>query len=348
MKLYIRTGTWYADLRAHGRGRVSLGLTARAPKRDAEAAAAGILALPAAPKPIGPTLGEVYDRALRGHFKDHKDRAGVDSRWRLAVEPFFTRDVAVAAITRAKVAEFQDSLVARGDNPKTVNRKMALLSKLLHLACDWEIIDRVPKVKPLKEGPGGRGGKVRWLSHEEEAGVLAYLRGQGHDHMADLVVVLIDTGFRLGEALRLRPCDVQQGRATTWLTKGGKPRTVPLTGRAQAALGRHVLRQGGYFAGLDHDRAGYLWDLARAHLGMASDPGFVIHTLRHTFAVRMLEACRDIKVVSELLGHATVKTTEIYAHLSSERLDAAVSAMECAKKAASTPVLREVPKEATG
>jgi integrase len=347
MRLYARNGMWHADLRAHGRGRVSLSVPVTAPRRDAERAAAVLLTQAAAPKHTGPTLGQVYDRALRSHFANHKDRAGVDSRWRLAVEPFFGRDTEIAAVSSTRVADFKAHLIAHGDAPATINRKVALVSKLLHLGVEWGMLDRVPVIRRERE----EGGRVRWLSREEEAGVLAHLRGGGHTLMADLVVVLVDTGLRLGEALRLRPSDVQGGKAHVWVSKSGKPRTVPLTARAGAVL--EALRAGlaapgaRYFAGLDHDRAGYLWDKARAHLGLANDPDFVIHALRHTFAVRMLEATGDLRVVQGLLGHASVTTTQRYAHVADGRLADAVRAMERANSAAAAPVLREVSKQAS-
>lgn len=347
MRVYTRNGMWQADLRAHGLGRVSLGLASTEPKTAAERAAAVLLAAPRVAKPTGPTLGQVYDRALRSHYAKHKDRRGVESRWLKAVEPFFGHAYPLADITGGHIADFRAHLIARGDAPATVNRKLALLSSLLHLAAEWELIDRVPIIRREREGEG----RLRWLTHEEEAAVLAFLRGNGHGTMADLVVLLVDTGLRLGEALRLRPADVNTGanRLTVWESKGGKPRTVELTARVVALLDPMLARllPGERFFIFDNDHAGYLWDKARAHLKLEDDPGFVIHALRHTFAVRMLEAGVDVRVVQVLLGHASVTTTMRYAHVSDSLRAGAVRAMECANETASRPVLREVPKEAS-
>jgi site-specific recombinase XerD len=65
----------------------------------------------------------------------------------------------------------------------------------------------------------------------------------------------------------------------------------------------------------------YSWDAARIRAGM---PDLRIHDLRHSFASFLVNAGRSLYEVQELLGHADIKTTSRYAHLSRERLNAAV------------------------
>jgi site-specific recombinase XerD len=66
----------------------------------------------------------------------------------------------------------------------------------------------------------------------------------------------------------------------------------------------------------------YSWDKARTNAGM---PDLRVHDLRHSFASFLVNAGRSIYEVKELLGHADIKTTSRYAHLSQESLKAAVS-----------------------
>lgn len=68
----------------------------------------------------------------------------------------------------------------------------------------------------------------------------------------------------------------------------------------------------------------YSWDMARKRAGL---PEWRVHDLRHSFASFLVNAGRSLYEVQELLGHADIRTTSRYAHLSRERLFAAVEAV---------------------
>lgn len=152
-----------------------------------------------------------------------------------------------------------------------------------------------------------------------------------------VVELLYATGIRVAELCGLRSGDVDDERRTVRVRgKGDKERTVPFGVPAADSLagwrsvGRPVLvtatSPDALFLGV---RGGALDPrVARrvVHRAMASEPGapdLSPHGLRHSAATHLLEGGADLRTVSELLGHASVATTQRYTHVSIERLRAA-------------------------
>jgi integrase len=114
-----------------------------------------------------------------------------------------------------------------------VNRELATLRRLLRLANEWKLLDRVPRIRLLR----GENNREFVLSHAQEPVYLAALSGPLHD----VAVVLLDTGLRIKECLPLEWSNVHlepaNGASHGYLTiragrsKNSKPRNVPLTAR---------------------------------------------------------------------------------------------------------------------
>ena len=115
-------------------------------------------------------------------------------------------------------------------------------------------------------------------------------------------------------------------------TKSGKVRHVPLSAGALQLLAglraEHPPLDGFVFAnprtGLPFVSIFHSWDAARKRAGL---PELRLHDLRHSFASFLVNAGRSLYEVQELLGHADIRTTSRYAHLSQERLFEAVEAV---------------------
>lgn len=152
-----------------------------------------------------------------------------------------------------------------------------------------------------------------------------------------IVELLYATGIRVAELCGLRLDDVDDERRTVRVRgKGDKERTVPFGAPAAAALdrwrahGRPSLQRPGsgdaLFVGV---RGGALDPrVARriVHRATAAEPGapdLAPHGLRHSAATHLLEGGADLRAVSELLGHASVATTQRYTHVSIDRLRSA-------------------------
>jgi site-specific recombinase XerD len=142
--------------------------------------------------------------------------------------------------------------------------------------------------------------------------------------------MLYGSGLRVGElcGLSLSDIDLRGGWATVW-GKGSKQRRVPISETAARATERWVNEGRSVFA-----RAGSPADAlflngrgrrlgprdVRRILDRRSPTPTHPHALRHSFATHLLDGGADLRVVQELLGHASVRTTQVYTHVSKERL----------------------------
>ena len=122
-------------------------------------------------------------------------------------------------------------LRARGNSNATINRKISALRKLLRKSLRMGSIHSLPEFKREKE----RAGRIRFLEDDEEDRLFSGVGLRSPDYL-HLAIFLVDTGARLGEALGLRWNDIHNGRATFWLTKSGRSRSVPMTKRAVDAV----------------------------------------------------------------------------------------------------------------
>jgi len=214
-------------------------------------------------------------------------------------------------------------LKARGNSNATINRKMAALSKLLRKAFKMGDIHSLPEFKRQKEG----SGRIRFLEYEEEALLFSAIKRRDSDAYR-LSVFLVDTGARLGEALGLIWNDIADYRATFWITKSGRSRTIPLTSRALKTV--KVTRNGrkGPFKALSQVQYRAIWNDAKEEIGLGNDKQVVPHILRHTCASRLVRGGVDLRRVQMWLGHQTLQMTMRYAHLATHDLDPCVAILE--------------------
>lgn len=159
---------------------------------------------------------------------------------------------------------------------------------------------------------------------------------------ACMLELLYATGARVSEAAGLTVGSFEDGgRLVRLFGKGSKERIVPLYRRAREAVDAYLergrpellLRSGGRAEdalfisdrgrAMNADALRYRFRRLAAAAGVPAD--ITPHAMRHTFATDLLAGGADLRVVQELLGHASLSTTQIYTHLTPERLKAAVS-----------------------
>jgi integrase len=210
----------------------------------------------------------------------------------------------------------------------TVNRELALLKRMFHLAMDWDLYlssNPVRKVKFFQEMNIG----FRILTEEEERKLLE----QATPYIQDIVTFDLNTGLRIGEILSLRweGVDLEKGLLSIFAHKTHKIRTVPLNSDARRVLDAWAMGRKNEFIFYNHVTGKPFVDLG-AGLALACRKagieGVTWHKLRHTFASRLVNRGVDIVTVQQLLGHSTVVTTMRYTHTNLDSKRNAVAKLE--------------------
>lgn len=158
-----------------------------------------------------------------------------------------------------------------------------------------------------------------------------------------MLETLYSTGIRVSELVGLMVADLDlAGEALHVRGKGKKERIVPLGSHALAAIQRYIemLKADAKFGSMVRDNATAIPLFLNKHGGRLSsrsvrrkldkylkqvglDPTISPHTLRHSFATHLLDNGADLRSVQELLGHQSLSTTQIYTHLTSNRMQEA-------------------------
>ncbi|WP_194820059.1 site-specific tyrosine recombinase XerD [Nocardia sp. XZ_19_385] len=267
------------------------------------------------------TLG-AYRRDL-GRYRDYLAERGIDGLDRVA---------------EADVAEFTMALRAGAENhpplaASSVARALIAVRGLHRFAAAEGLTttDVAHAVKP--PAPGRRLPKA--LPYDK---VLRLLEAAGGDAGNDggprglrdraLLELLYSTGARISEVVGLDVDDLDTGERSVVLHgKGGKQRMVPIGRPALAAVDAYLVRGRPMLAAAGKANAGALflnarggrlsrqsaWQVLQTAAERAGISATVSpHTLRHSFATHLLDGGADVRVVQELLGHASVTTTQIY------------------------------------
>ncbi len=238
------------------------------------------------------------------------------------------------AVDTEQLVEFLTSRRAAGAAEASVARALSALRMLFrHLAAEGRI-DADPA--SLLSAPVLRHALPRCLTVDEVERLLRAPAGAGWRDQRDraLLEVLYASGARVSEACGLQTDGLEPHlRVLRLFGKGSKMRLVPIGERAREALVRWLedgrRRVPGFAArrevflthrgeALDRTNAWRRVKAAalRANLNVRVTP----HTLRHSFATHLVEGGADLRSVQEMLGHASVQTTEIYTHLDREHV----------------------------
>jgi integrase len=230
------------------------------------------------------------------------------------------------------IERFKSRQLKKGLSPKSVNNQLTVLRRMLSVGQEWGVLDAVPPVKWLRVARPD----FEFLDFDEAERLL-----KGADEeWRPMILLGLRAGLRLGElrAIRWGDVDLVAGRlvvrravarGTIGTPKSGKTREIPLSRRVVRELkaARH-LKGELIFCQADGamlTRNSCKWPLWRA-CRRAGIRKIGWHVLRHTFASHMVMRGKPIKVVQELLGHATIEMTMRYSHLTPDvRRDAVES-----------------------
>ena len=240
--------------------------------------------------------------------------------------------------TAVDVSDFLVELAEGRDrppsSPATIHRKAACLRSFYRHLRREGLRESDPTASITGPRRGRRLPKV--LNRGEVAKLLEQPKGTAPTSLRDraLLELMYACGLRASEAIGLEVSDIDLDEAVLRARgKGSKERVVPVGTAAIEAVriylerGRPALVHGGLvahlfvnFRGESLTRQG-LYKIVRRHAATAGLADRMSpHTLRHTFATHLLAGGCDLRSVQEMLGHADVATTQLYTHLSSERL----------------------------
>jgi integrase/recombinase XerD len=241
---------------------------------------------------------------------------------------------APAGITPLQVASFILRLKSEGLNPRSRARTLSAI-RMFHR---FLLIEGYATTNPtaLIEAPKTGGKLPVFLTSREVEALLATTVGDEVGEVRDraMLELLYATGLRVSElvSLTLRTVNLDAGYLMT-VGKGGKERLVPLGDAAIGAVQRYgaEARQR-----LDRGRGSEYLFLSRLGEGMSRQAFWNIikkrakqaginrsispHSLRHSFATHLLDNGADLRSVQIMLGHADLSSTQIYTHVTRERL----------------------------
>jgi integrase/recombinase XerC len=241
-----------------------------------------------------------------------------------------------AAVVRRDLRRYLGDLATRRYAARTIARKASSLRRWF----GWLRRTGAIAIDPTLglSAPAGRGRLPRVLRDDELGALLdgptgrtASSPGQAIESRDGAVLELLyGSGLRVGElcGLQASDLDLRRGLVRVW-GKGGKQRQVPLSDPSVRAL-EQWLEAGRQELVTDTSPAGAVFlnrrgnrltprDVRRIIDRRASAPTHP-HALRHTFATHLLDGGADLRAVQELLGPADLSTTQVYTHVSKERL----------------------------
>lgn len=233
----------------------------------------------------------------------------------------FFGNVRIDRVGVRHIEQFKAKKLKEGLTPKTINNYMTVLRRALVSAMEWEYIKVVPQVKWMKTPPPS----FDFLTRDESERLLKAVPPERYAH----VLTALKAGLRSGELLALRWEDIDFHtekilvRRSVWKghetpPKNGKNREVPMSPHLSRTLKAHRhLRGPQVFCQesgqpLTRDMVKRVLPFACKKAGLR---GIQFHALRHSFASQLVMEGVPLKVVQELLGHATIEMTMRYAHL---------------------------------
>ncbi|MCT1612967.1 tyrosine recombinase XerC [Corynebacterium sanguinis] len=239
-----------------------------------------------------------------------------------------------AELTLPTLRAWLADAVSRGLARSTLARRTSTVRAFSTWACNQGYLQSDPAARLLSPKVNRH---LPTVVEAEAAGELVEAEINDDDHPAEalrdraMLELLYATGMRVAELSALDIGDVDLGRGAVKVTgKGDKQRIVPFGGAASDAVQRWVSAGRGELAGdtdalfvgsrgkrIDQRQVRRIVERAAVRTGAGE---ISPHSLRHSAATHMIEGGADLRVVQEMLGHSSLQTTQIYTHVSAQRL----------------------------
>jgi integrase/recombinase XerD len=237
-------------------------------------------------------------------------------------------------LTHEQIKAFATSLELREYASSSRARKLAAVKSFFHYLVEAGLVHHDPTTRV--NAPRVHKSQPRTISVEEVDRLLAQPAKQEtpealRDHA--MLSLLYASGMRVTELVSLNLSDVDLVRATVRCSgRRSRERIIPISYRAVAALERYLAEGRPALCHSPDEQALFLnhrgsrltrqgfWLIIRSHARQAGiTTPITPHTLRHSFAAHKVQEGADLREVQELLGHANISTTQVYAQLVAER-----------------------------
>ncbi len=256
------------------------------------------------------------------------------NQFRMLIESELGENFPIEKIEQTHLRRFVAFCYKQNHTPRSIKLKISALRSFFKFLYKKELISRnpsevIPNPKIPKPIPS-------FLTRNEIEEVFKNIDTDdffGSRNLA-LLELLYSTGLRISEALSLFPDDINPRTKTIRVVgKGKKERIVPIGQKAVQAIEKYKRTRSTAFnfdvskLPLFLSKSGKPLKPADAYVVInkllsqfSSAPQRSPHTLRHTFATHLLDSGADIRSVSEMLGHSSLSSTQIYTHVSIEKL----------------------------
>ena len=243
------------------------------------------------------------------------------------------RDIPLTEVLSQDVDEYAHSLSRKGKSPATVTRSVASIKSFYNCLIGLGAVDRNPAkgVTPAKverKLPQVLTGKEVELFLEQPE--CTDLKGYRDRAMLEL---LYATGIRVSELIDLNIGDVNLSAGVIRCHSRNKERFIPMYSAAVKALSEYITlvrpqmisspEEQSLFVNVSGDRMSRqgFWKIVKYYQKKAGiEKDITPHTLRHSFAAHLLENGADIHAIQEMLGHADISSTHMYAQLVKKQL----------------------------
>ena len=240
----------------------------------------------------------------------------------------------VSSVDKKTVQHFVGFLTEKDLSPKSTGRKLASIKSFFRYLLKYAHVESNPA--SAVKAPKQHATLPKFLQKEVLEQILSYSDKDDWQLKRDKTILelLYSTGIRLSELVAIDLGDVLIDQKTVKVFgKGGKERIVPFGGKAAEALG-YYLKERNIHLQKDLDNNPFFISkkglrisprtvqsrLKKLFDSVAAGSGFTPHLMRHTFATHLLDRGADIRAVKELLGHASLSSTQIYTHLEIEKM----------------------------
>ena len=240
---------------------------------------------------------------------------------------------ALARITTADMRAWMAHLRGRGIGARSLARKLSAVKGFCRWLAEREGFDATAILSA--RAPGFRRKLPRPLTEDAAQRVIDTVELQARDAWIGardvaVVTLLYGCGLRISEALGLTGADAPLGAGLRITGKGGRDRVVPVIAAARSAVDAYLrlcpypkqpdapLFRGARGGALNPRLIQKVMARTRAQLGLPATA--TPHALRHSFATHLLSAGGDLRAIQELLGHASLSTTQTYPAVDTARL----------------------------